>query len=78
MGLYQKKILDERIINKIFNSEIEEEEYEATIKQLLEKKNELITEEDALKKRDKLYRYLISKGYESELIVKMMNVGYKK
>lgn len=72
MGLRQKKVVDERLVAKAFETEIEEEEYLKTIEELIDKKSLLINETDALKKRDKLYRYMASKGYESELVVKFL------
>lgn len=72
LGLNQKRIFDERLTAKAFESEIEEEEYLNTIADLITKKRALINEEDELKERDKLYRYMLSKGYESELITKFL------
>ena len=71
-GLLQKKITGKRI-NDAINSEINEEKYLKMIKELIDKKSQLLNESDEFKKRDKLYRYLISKGYESELVVNELN-----
>lgn len=68
-GLMQKRISGSEV-TKALNSEIEEEAYLNTIKSLIERKTLLLDEPDSLKLRDKLYRYLLSKGYESDLIVK--------
>lgn len=70
MGLIAKQVYNEQLFNTVFESEIEEKEYLQVIRELLEKKSLLITEKDGLKKRDKLFRYLLSKGYESDLISK--------
>jgi regulatory protein len=70
MGLIAKRVFNEKQFNTVVASEIEEEEYLNTLKELIEKKAALINEEDILKKQDKLYRYMMSKGYESELISK--------
>ncbi len=70
MGLIAKRVYNESQLEQVFNDEIEEEEYLKTIAELIEKKGLLINEPDEIKKRDKLYRYMLSKGYESELIVK--------
>lgn len=69
MGLKQKRIAGE-MVNKALISEISEDEYFNTIVDLILRKGELIIEKDELKKRDKIYRYMLSKGYESDLIVK--------
>ncbi len=73
MGLVAKRVFNEGEFDKVFNEEIDEEDYLKTIAELIEKKRMLIVEEDEFKKRDKLYRYMLSKGYESELVVKELN-----
>ena len=69
MGLMAKKIFNEELVAKVFVSEIDENTYVSTIKELISKKNALLDDSDPLKKRDKIYRYLLNKGYESELVV---------
>jgi regulatory protein len=73
MGLIAKRAFNESQFDKVFKAEIEEEEYLKTISKLIEKKNYLINEPDDFIKRDKVYRYMISKGYESDLVVKELN-----
>ncbi|MDF1673578.1 MAG: regulatory protein RecX [Vicingaceae bacterium] len=68
-GLMQKRISGSKVTTAL-NSEIEEQDYLNMIKSLIEKKTMLLQESDSLKLRDKLYRYLLSKGYESDLVVK--------
>ena len=74
MGLIAKCIYNESQFEKVFNEEILEEEYVNTIKELIEKKSHLLGDIDGFEKRDKLYRYMLGKGYESELIGKELNV----
>lgn len=70
--LLKKKIKSKKVEEEL--NKISEEDYIKTLEYLLEKKKELLSNvEDELKLRDKLYRYLISKGYESDLIVKALN-----
>lgn len=65
--LKQKHISDYSI-KKALNS-IDMEEYDVTIRSLIEKKaNELLKEKDAWQKKAKLVRYLSSKGFEQDLI----------
>lgn len=71
LGLKQKKVIGTNV-EKIIAKEISEEEYITTINNLIKKKTMLLNESDGLKLRDKLYRYLLSKGYESEAIVKQL------
>lgn len=47
---------------------ITQEDYTAAIHQLLQRKAEQIHDTDAFKRRQKLARYLIGKGYESPLV----------
>lgn len=74
VGLINKRVFDEGLFIKTFDAEIEESDYLQTITELIEKKGLLITEEDPIRKRDKIYRYMLSKGYESELVSKELNL----
>lgn len=69
--LNQKKIYGKEIDEAIAN-EIEEDEYVKTIKNLIVKKKNLLNESDKSKEKEKIYRYLLSKGYEQELIFKFI------
>jgi regulatory protein len=51
-------------------SEIDETDYRATLTALLSKKAELIADNDLLKKKEKLAKFAIQKGYEPELVWK--------
>ncbi len=73
MGLAQKR-LSGSLVEKIMNQEIEEEQYLQTISDLVQRKKELIDEEDDFKLRDKLYRFMLSRGFESDLVVKVLNL----
>lgn len=53
--------------------EIDEEDYIKTIYQLAAKKNELIRESDSYKRKKKLVDFLIRKGYEFDLIFKVVD-----
>ena len=52
--------------------EIADEAYIETLKEVLEKKKNLLNEEDDFKRNYKLLQYAIGKGYESELIQKYL------
>ncbi|MCB0697166.1 MAG: RecX family transcriptional regulator [Chitinophagaceae bacterium] len=55
-------------------TEIDEHEYLATIKKLAEKKlNEIRSEKNIFIRKQKIYRYLAQKGYESSLINEAVN-----
>jgi len=53
--------------------EIGEEDYQKTLDKLLRKKAALLTDDAPIVKRDKLARYAISKGYESDLVWKLID-----
>ncbi len=53
--------------------EIDEETYFETLQIIAEKKLGLIKETNSYKKRNKLSNYLISKGFESNLVYKIVN-----
>jgi len=48
--------------------EIDDKAYFETLKQVLQKKNELEKEKDSYKRKAKLTRYLVSRGFEYDLI----------
>lgn len=52
--------------------EINDEDYLATLELIAEKKLPLIRESNSYKKRNKLSTFLISKGYESNLVFEMV------
>ena len=52
--------------------EIESSDYSKTLKVLIEKRAEQSVEMNLFKKRDKIARFVIGKGYESELVWEMV------
>ncbi len=68
----QSKQISETIIKEALN-QIDEEQYVETLKDILSKKNNLLNEEDFHKKKAKLIRFASGKGYESELILKILD-----
>lgn len=72
-GLLQKKIRGTEVEKNL--RVIDEEDYKKTIKYLIEKKKALLNQKDDLELRDKLYRYLLSKGYESEIVVSELKIN---
>ncbi len=55
-------------IDKALQNEINEEEYKKALHYLAEKKEAQLTSETAIDRKTKLFRYLASKGYETDLI----------
>jgi regulatory protein len=51
---------------------IDESEYAATLQMLITKKSKEVKDSDAFRKKQKIARYLISKGFESEMVFGMM------
>ncbi len=54
-------------------AEIKNEDYLETLKQLLSKKESSITDKNQFIRKNKLLRFGMSKGYEYELIMKMIS-----
>lgn len=54
-------------------TEIDEEDYQNTIYQLIEKKDNLLKEENIYQRKQKLAAYIIRKGYESNLVWAAIN-----
>lgn len=69
--LNQKRIYGKEI-DEAISEEINEEDYVSVIKYLIVKKKELLNERDKTKEKEKIYRYLLNKGYEQELIFKFI------
>ncbi len=65
-GLKLKQVPD-KMIQKALKS-IDEDDYLLSLRQILDKKSNLLKEKDPFKRRYFLSRYAASKGYESELI----------
>ena len=61
------------LIIQIGLEEIEDEEYINAIKELLSKKSFTISEKDPLKRKQKLARFAIAKGYRSGLVWDVLN-----
>ena len=52
---------------------IDADEYEKTIQHLIEKKDRESKEKDAFIKRQKTIRYVISRGFEPDIVLSLMN-----
>lgn len=68
----KKKDISSPII-KIALTEIDEDNYFATLHDLAEKKFHLIKEADPFKKKKKLSDHLLRKGYEANLVFEISN-----
>lgn len=65
------KGITQKLIQKAMN-EIDEEDYEATIKKLFLQHYHLQTESKDYLKKQKSLKFLITKGYEYEIILRLM------
>ncbi|WP_299523285.1 regulatory protein RecX [uncultured Lutibacter sp.] len=54
-------------------AEINDEDYLITLQKIAEKKFQLIKEPNSFKKKNKLSNFLISKGFETNLVYKVVN-----
>ncbi|MES2132595.1 MAG: regulatory protein RecX [Bacteroidota bacterium] len=71
MELKQRRISDYCL--KKAMQQIDETEYMATLKKLIESKRKLITEKNHIKLKYKLMSYALSKGYEKDLVFDVLN-----
>ncbi len=69
--LKEKGISDRNILSGF--KEIDEDIYLSNLQHLALKKHELIREKNPYKKRQKLYLFLVQKGYEQDLINEVIN-----
>jgi regulatory protein len=53
-------------------NEIPDDDYKKTLQQLLEKKNKLTSETDMFRKRNRLAQFAIGRGFEPELVWKLV------
>ncbi len=58
--------------------EVDDSDYRKTLEALIRKKAQLIHEENIFKKKDKVARYVIGKGYEPELAWEMVKSYFEK
>lgn len=56
--------------------EITDDDYQETLRHLLEKKNNLVTETDSFVRRDKLAKYAIGRGYEPDLVWRLIKENF--
>lgn len=69
-ALKLKKVPEKMITNAL--NKIDYDDYLKTILDSAEKKSALITEKDPYKRRNKLITYLMSKGFENNLIIEVL------
>ena len=68
------KLRDISVYNiKVALKEIDEEDYLASLYDLIEKKNNQVTEENTFKRKKKIIDFLLYRGYETELVFKTVN-----
>jgi regulatory protein len=72
--LFEKGI-DKDTAEKTLNENYSEEKEIESAKKLLEKYSKKIKGKDLSEKKQKCYRYLISRGFDFEIVNKVMNIG---
>jgi len=70
-GLVQKSVSPPLVRAAL--ASLDEQEYKEKLEAVLQKKSRLLKEADPLKRKNKLYRYALHKGYESELILDLLS-----
>lgn len=68
----KQKNISSYCINKAIR-EIPDDEYKQTISDLIDKKRSQISGDDAFVTRNKIFKYLIGKGYEPEIIASQLD-----
>lgn len=58
-------------------AEINSNDYFETLRRLIRKKEQEVKEKNPLRKKQKLLRYTLGKGYEQELIFEILNNNYE-
>ncbi len=71
VSLFAKNISEKNIVQA--QSEILETEYLLTLRKLLIKKNNSLINNELYLRKSKIIRYAVSKGYENEIILKVMD-----
>lgn len=74
MMLYAKKI-DKQVIETAL-VEIEDDEYRLMIKKLIDDKSKKITYKNDYERKGKLFRFLASKGFDSDIVSDILNIKY--
>ncbi|MGX9986165.1 regulatory protein RecX [Soonwooa purpurea] len=70
LNLKQKQI-SEKLISRCWD-EIDDNDYKKTIRSFIEKQQDSIKEANTFKKKNKIIKFLISKGFEYEVILDVM------
>lgn len=70
----KQRQISEYCIKKGFQ-EIKDTDYFDTIDQLVAKKEKTLTEENSYKHRQKIAQFLLSKGYENEIVWEILNLS---
>ncbi|WP_185670480.1 regulatory protein RecX [Chryseobacterium sp. POL2] len=71
LNLKQKQI-SEKLISRCWD-EIDDNDYKKTIRSFIEKQQDNIKETNTFKKKNKIIKFLISKGFEYEVILDVMH-----
>lgn len=71
LNLKQKQI-SEKLISRCWD-EIDDNDYKKTIRSFIEKQQDSIKEANTFKKKNKIIKFLISKGFEYEVILDVMH-----
>lgn len=72
----KSKKIPEKIITSALN-QINSNEYEDKINKITENKIESLKKEEKSTIKSKTYRYLLSKGYENDIIIEIINTKFK-
>ncbi len=68
----KKKDIPPQMIQKAIAEEIEMEDYWAMATQLIEKKQASLKDKDPYKRKQKVIRYMVQKGYEMPIVLELL------
>ncbi len=71
MALRQKKFNDEEIVASL--SKLDENEYKKVAKKLIERKWEDLHGTEIRSRKSKVYYFMLSKGYESDVVIALID-----
>lgn len=70
-ALRQKKVASEHIQKAL--DQLNTEQYEQTLAALIKEKAKTLTDEDDYQRKNKIYRFVLSRGFEPELISRLLH-----
>ena len=71
-------LISEYCIKKAIKSELPDDDYIKTLKEVIKKKDKLLHEKNKFKRKAKLAKYVMDKGFESFLVWEQLNLMFPR